>query len=95
MGEGSFIQIEVTTENYFSELKVFKRLPVSGYLPHRSLWMPSIVGGTDGLYSAFAVWCCQVVPGNPLNERGRVLLTPGHYLGNWSCRLRGESSQAA
>ena len=38
----------------------------------------------------------EVVIGNALcNERRRVLLTPGHYLGNWSYRQRHFQKQIA
>jgi type I restriction-modification system DNA methylase subunit len=72
----------------------------AGYAPHRYLWVSAtdidpLVAGMAYIQLSLCGVAGEVVIGNSLNdERQRVLLTPGHYLGNWSYRLRAESPQS-
>lgn len=72
----------------------------AGYAPHRYLWVSAtdidpLAAGMAYIQLSLCGVAGEVVIGNSLNdERRRVLLTPGHYLGNWSYRLRAESPQA-
>lgn len=72
----------------------------AGYAPHRYLWVsatdidPLAAGMTYIQFSLCGI-ASEVVIGNSLNdERRRILLTPGHYMGNWSYRLRALSLAA-
>ena len=51
----------------------------------------------DGLYQAVALRLAdELVIGDALSdERRRVLLTPGHYLGNWSLSLHSLRKKVA
>lgn len=66
----------------------------AGYAPHRYLWVSAtdidpLVVGMAYIQLSLCDVAGEVVIGNSLNdERRRVLLTPGHYLGNWPYRLR-------
>ena len=73
----------------------------AGYSPHRYLWVSAIdidplAAGMAYIQLSLCGVAGEVVIGNSLNdERRRVLLTPAHYLGNWSYRLRRKSLQTA
>lgn len=72
----------------------------AGYPPHRYLWVSAtdidpLAAGMAYIQLSLCGVAGEVVIGNSLkDERRRVLLTPGHYLGNWSYRFRSGSSPA-
>ncbi|EAO6817264.1 N-6 DNA methylase [Salmonella enterica] len=72
----------------------------AGYAPHRYLWVSAtdidpLAAGMTYIQLSLCGIAGEVVIGNSLNdERRRVLLTPGHYMGSWSRRMRGKSPQA-
>ncbi len=65
----------------------------AGYASHRYLWVSAtdidpLAAGMAYIQLSLCGVAGEVVIGNALcDERRRVLLTPGHYLGNWSLRL--------
>ncbi|EIF3398634.1 SAM-dependent DNA methyltransferase, partial [Escherichia coli] len=66
----------------------------SGYPAYRRMWVSAtdidpLAAGMAYIQLSLCGVAGEVVIGNSLcNERRRVLLTPGHYLGNWDHRLR-------
>lgn len=73
----------------------------SGYPAYRRMWVSAtdidpLAAGMAYIQLSLCGVAGEVVIGNSLcNERRRILLTPGHYLGNWSYRLRHVQEQAA
>lgn len=73
----------------------------SGYPAYRRMWVSAtdidpLAAGMAYIQLSLCGVAGEVVIGNALcNERRRVLLTPGHYLGNWSYRLHHSQEQAA
>ena len=73
----------------------------AGYSPHRYLWVSAtdidpLAAGMAYIQLSLCGIAGEVVIGNALNdERRRVLLTPAHYLGNWSYRLLTASPESA
>ncbi|EFK7798840.1 SAM-dependent DNA methyltransferase, partial [Escherichia coli] len=71
----------------------------SGYPAYRRMWVSAtdidpLAAGMAYIQLSLCGVAGEVVIGNSLcNERRRVLLTPGHYLGNWSYRLRHSQEQ--
>ncbi|EJU2553335.1 SAM-dependent DNA methyltransferase, partial [Escherichia coli] len=74
-------------------------LNCSGYPAYRRMWVSAtdidpLAAGMAYIQLSLCGVAGEVVIGNSLcNERRRVLLTPGHYLGNWSYRLRHSQEQ--
>lgn len=73
----------------------------AGYAAHRHLWVSAtdidpIVAGMAYIQLSLCGVAGEVVIGNSLyDERRRVLLTPGHYLGGWPVRLHSLRSKVA
>ncbi|EHK5026388.1 SAM-dependent DNA methyltransferase [Escherichia coli] len=70
----------------------------SGYPAYRRMWGATDIDPLAAGMAYIQLLLCgvagEVVIGNSLrNERCRVLLTPGHYLGNWSYSLRHSQEQ--
>ncbi|CAD5731204.1 Uncharacterised protein [Escherichia coli] len=80
-------------------LAVADTLNRSGYPAYRRMWVSAtdidpLAAGMAYIQLSLCGVAGEVVIGNSLcNERRRVLLTPGHYLGNWSYRLRQSQEQ--
>ena len=66
----------------------------AGYLSHHHMWVSAtdidpLAAGMAYIQLSLSGVAGEVVIGNSLhNERRRILYTPGHYLGNWSARLK-------
>ncbi|MCK3045145.1 hypothetical protein ACUBGW_27175, partial [Escherichia coli] len=87
--------------HYSMVLAVADTLNRSGYPAYRRMWVSAtdidpLAAGMAYIQLSLCGVAGEVVIGNSLcNERRRVLLTPGHYLGNWSYRLRHSQKQTA
>ncbi|HDX8936677.1 SAM-dependent DNA methyltransferase [Klebsiella michiganensis] len=73
----------------------------AGYASHRYLWVSAtdidpLAAGMAYIQLSLCGVAGEVVIGNALfDERRRVLLTPGHYLGGWSSRLHSLRNKVA
>ncbi|MEO3323775.1 SAM-dependent DNA methyltransferase [Enterobacter cloacae] len=73
----------------------------AGWPPHRYLWVSAtdidpLAAGMAYIQLSLCGIAGEVVAGNTLvNERRRILYTPGHYLGGWPVRLSSRHFQAA
>lgn len=76
-------------------------LQKAGWPPHRYLWVSAtdidpLAAGMAYIQLSLCGIAGEVVVGNTLvNERRRILYTPGHYLGGWPVRLSSRHFQAA
>lgn len=73
----------------------------AGYASYRYLWVSAtdidpLAAGMAYIQLSICGVAGEVVIGNALcDERRRVLLTPGHNLGNWSLRLHSLRKKVA
>lgn len=76
-------------------------LQEAGYSPFRHLWVSAtdidpLAAGMAYIQLSLSGVAGEVVIGNSLcDERRRVLLTPGHYMGNWPARLNMRIDEAS